>query len=80
LGSLRDFAIAVALTILVGGFAATPATVHARAPEVTSFDVEEGAVAAICGGFNVVAHYAGTVKLTTYFDAKGDPTRRLFQG
>jgi hypothetical protein len=41
---MRDFAIAAALAILIVGFAASPATVHARAPEAQN--------AALCAALN----------------------------
>ena len=79
MGIGKVFGIAVALAMVAWASVAPASNVHALAPKVESFDFEENGVAS-CGAFNAVAHYAGTVKITTYFNAQGDPIRALFQG
>jgi len=80
MGIGKVFGIAVALAMVAWAAVASPSIVHATAPAVTSFDFVDDGVVANCGTFTVVAHYTGTVKITTYFNAQGDPIRRLFQG
>lgn len=80
MGIKRIFGGATALAMVFASTVVTPQIALAVPPETERFDFVDSGVASECDGFDIIANYTGTVTLTTFFNAQGDPVRVQFHG